>query len=117
LAIHTPQTFSFPACFWQGFLVEGFAPPRAPFMARCLQADATDFSLFSRYEPGHDGGVSLTANCLPVQAEMFMCSTDEQSHRQWQQGLDYHAPHGGHPQAPEMGAGRPRNRFFEPLAE
>ncbi len=40
----------------------------APFITKFPQVDATDFYLFSSYEPGRDGYVSLIANYQPIQA-------------------------------------------------
>ncbi|MEL7450861.1 MAG: DUF4331 domain-containing protein [Pseudomonadota bacterium] len=40
----------------------------APFITKYPQVDATDFYLFSSYEPGREGYVTMIANYLPVQA-------------------------------------------------
>lgn len=40
----------------------------APFISQLPQLDATDFYLFSSYQPGREGFVTLIANYLPVQA-------------------------------------------------
>lgn len=40
----------------------------APFITKFPQVDATDFYLFSSYEPGRDGYVTFLANYIPVQA-------------------------------------------------
>lgn len=40
----------------------------APFITKLPQSDASDFYLFSSYEPGREGFVTMIANYLPVQA-------------------------------------------------
>jgi hypothetical protein len=40
----------------------------APFITKLPQVDATDFYLFSSYEPGREDYVTLIANYVPVQA-------------------------------------------------
>lgn len=40
----------------------------APFIGKYPQVDATDFYLFSSYEPGREGYVTMIANYIPIQA-------------------------------------------------
>ncbi|MFK7831043.1 MAG: DUF4331 domain-containing protein [Congregibacter sp.] len=49
-------------------MVAGSSHREAPFIAKLPQVDATDFYLFSSYEPGRVGYVTFLANYIPVQA-------------------------------------------------
>lgn len=46
----------------------GSSHREAPFITKYPQVDSTDFYLFSSYEPGREGYVTMIANYLPVQA-------------------------------------------------